>query len=63
MNKIIAGKETVSRFSSISETAVCKKISNPGIGLIFWKWYNGLYIEFRQHFAKETFSYEEHLKS
>ena len=24
---------------------------------------NGLYIEFRQSFAKETFSYDEHLKS
>ena len=27
------------------------------------KWCNGLYIEFRQNFAKETFSYDEHLKS
>ena len=27
------------------------------------KWCNGLYIEFRQSFAKETFSYDEHLKS
>ena len=27
------------------------------------KWYNGFYIEFRQNFAKETFSYDEHLKS
>ena len=27
------------------------------------KWYDGFYIEFRQHFAKETFSYDEHLKS
>ena len=27
------------------------------------KWCNGFYIEFRQHFAKETFSYDEHLKS
>ena len=24
---------------------------------------NGLYVEFRQSFAKETFSYDEHLKS
>ena len=24
---------------------------------------NGFYIEFRQNFAKETFSYNEHLKS
>ena len=24
---------------------------------------NGFYIEFRQSFAKETFSYDEHLKS
>ena len=23
----------------------------------------GFYIEFRQHFTKETFSYDEHLKS
>ena len=27
------------------------------------KWCNGFYIEFRQNFAKETFSYDEHLKS
>ena len=27
------------------------------------KWCNGLYIEFRQNFTKETFSYDEHLKS
>ena len=27
------------------------------------KWCNGFYIEFRQSFAKETFSYDEHLKS
>ena len=27
------------------------------------KWCNGLYIQFRQSFAKETFSYDEHLKS
>ena len=25
--------------------------------------FNGFYIEFRQSFAKETFFYEEHLKS
>ena len=34
----------------------------------FWdmnnaKWCNGFYIEFRQSFTKETFSYDEHLKS
>ena len=27
------------------------------------KWCNGFYIEFRQSFTKETFSYDEHLKS
>ena len=27
------------------------------------KWYNGFYIEFRQSFAKETFSYDERLKN
>ena len=27
------------------------------------KWSNGFYIQFRQHFTKETFSYDEHLKS
>ena len=27
------------------------------------KWCNGFYIECRQNFAKETFSYDEHLKS
>ena len=27
------------------------------------KWYNGFYIEFGQSFTKETFSYDEHLKS
>ena len=27
------------------------------------KWCNGFYTEFRQHLAKETFSYDEHLKS
>ena len=27
------------------------------------KWCNGFYIEFRQSLAKETFSYDEHLKS
>ena len=27
------------------------------------KWCNGFYIQFRQNFAKETFSYGEHLKS
>ena len=27
------------------------------------KCYNGVYIEFRQSFAKETFSYDEHLES
>ena len=27
------------------------------------KWCNGFYIEFRQSFAKETFSYDEYLKS
>ena len=27
------------------------------------KWCNGLYIEFRQNFAKETLSYDEHFKS
>ena len=27
------------------------------------KWCNGFYIEFRQNFTKETFSYGEHLKS
>ena len=27
------------------------------------KYYNGLYIEFRQSFAKETFSYDKYLKS
>ena len=27
------------------------------------KWCNGVYIEFIQNFAKETFSYDEHLKS
>ena len=27
------------------------------------KWCNGFYIQFRQSFAKETFSYDEHLKS
>ena len=27
------------------------------------KWCNGFYIEFRQNVAKETFSYDEHLKS
>ena len=27
------------------------------------KWDNGLYIQFRQSFAKETFSYDERLKS
>ena len=26
-------------------------------------WCNGFYIQFRQNFAKETFSYDEHLKS
>ena len=27
------------------------------------KWCSGFYIEFKQSFAKETFSYDEHLKS
>ena len=27
------------------------------------KWCNGFYIEFKQNFTKETFSYDEHLKS
>ena len=27
------------------------------------KWCNGFHIKFRQNFAKETFSYDEHLKS
>ena len=27
------------------------------------KWYNGFSIEFRQSFAKETFSYDERLKN
>ena len=27
------------------------------------KWCNGFHIQFRQTFAKETFSYDEHLKS
>ena len=27
------------------------------------KWSNGFYIQFRQSFAKEIFSYDEHLKS
>ena len=27
------------------------------------KWCNGFYIEFRQSFTKEFFSYDEHLKS
>ena len=27
------------------------------------KWCHGFYIQFRQNFAKETFSYDEHLKS
>ena len=27
------------------------------------KWCDGFYIQFRQSFAKETFSYDEHLKS
>ena len=27
------------------------------------KWCNGFYIQFRQTFAKEAFSYDEHLKS
>ena len=27
------------------------------------KWCNGFYIQFRQNFTKETFSYDEHLKS
>ena len=27
------------------------------------KWCNGFYIEFRQSFSKETFSYDEYLKS
>ena len=27
------------------------------------KWCNGSYIKFRQSFAKETFSYDEYLKS
>ena len=27
------------------------------------KWCDGFYIEFRQSFAKETFSYDEHLTS
>ena len=31
--------------------------------MIKLKCYNGFYIEFRQSFAKETFSYDEHLKS
>ena len=34
--------------------------------LIFWfqtKCCNGFYNEFRQDFAKETFPYDEHLKS
>ena len=26
-------------------------------------WCNDFYIQFRQNFAKETFSYDEHLKS
>ena len=32
---------------------------------IIWKpnWCNGFYIEFRQCFAKETFSYDEYSKS
>ena len=29
----------------------------------FKKWCNGFYIQFRQSFAKETFSYDEYLKS
>ena len=37
-------------------------------GILLWdmniaKWCNGFYIEFRQIFAKETFVYDEHLKS
>ena len=27
------------------------------------KWSNGFYIQFRQSLVKETFSYDEHLKS
>ena len=27
------------------------------------KWCNGFYMEFRQSFTKETFSYDERLKS
>ena len=27
------------------------------------KWCNGFYIQFRQRFAKDTFSFDEHLKS
>ena len=27
------------------------------------KWRNGFYIQFRQSYTKETFSYDEHLKS
>ena len=27
------------------------------------KWCDGFYIQFRQSFTKETFSYDEHLKS
>ena len=27
------------------------------------KWYNGFYIKFRQSFTKESFSYDDYLKS
>ena len=29
----------------------------------YTKWCNGLYIQFRQSLAKETYSYDEQLKS
>ena len=42
--------------------------NGPTTSIFLWdmnnaKWCNGLYIQFRQSFAKETFSYDEHLKS
>ena len=44
------------------------KISRVDWNTFLWdtnktKWCNGFYIEFRQNFAKETFSYDEQLKS
>ena len=46
-----------------------QKINNI-VGLAYFlrdmnntKWCNGFYIEYRQSFAKETFSYDEYLKS